>query len=99
MTLINESDLYSLILSSKLPAAKKFRHWVTSEVLPRIRQTSGYVQARREQEFTNNYLSNLSDETKKLIVRDLKNTELENEKTKLDERIKSNNEALIQLEV
>lgn len=32
--LINESDLYSLILSSKLPSAQKFKHWVTSEVLP-----------------------------------------------------------------
>ena len=35
MTVINESGLYSLILSSKLPAAKKFKRWVTSEVLPR----------------------------------------------------------------
>ena len=34
MTVINESGLYSLILSSKLPTAKKFKHWVTSEVLP-----------------------------------------------------------------
>ncbi len=40
--LINESGLYSLVLSSKLPGAKKFRRWVTSEVLPSIRQTGGY---------------------------------------------------------
>lgn len=40
--LINESGLYSLILSSKLPAAKKFKKWVTSEVLPTIRKTGGY---------------------------------------------------------
>ena len=40
--LINESGLYSLILSSKLPTAKKFKHWVTSEVLPAIRKTGGY---------------------------------------------------------
>ncbi len=40
--LINESGLYSLILSSKLPAAKKFKRWVTSEVLPSIRKTGGY---------------------------------------------------------
>ena len=39
---INESGLYSLILSSKLPAAKAFKHWVTSEVLPSIRRTGGY---------------------------------------------------------
>ena len=41
-TLINESGLYSLILSSKLPTAKKFKRWVTSEVLPSIRKTGSY---------------------------------------------------------
>lgn len=41
-TIINESGLYSLVLSSKLPSAKKFKHWVTSEVLPSIRKTGGY---------------------------------------------------------
>lgn len=41
--LINESGLYSLILSSKLPSAKKFKRWVTSEVLPAIRKTGGYI--------------------------------------------------------
>lgn len=41
-TVINESGLYSLILSSKLPKAKEFKHWVTSEVLPSIRKTGGY---------------------------------------------------------
>ena len=40
---INESGLYSLILSSKLPTAKKFKHWVTSEVLPSIRKNNGYI--------------------------------------------------------
>lgn len=40
---INESGLYSLILSSKLPAAKKFKHWVTSEVLPAIRRHGMYA--------------------------------------------------------
>lgn len=42
-TLINESGLYSLVLSSKLPDAKKFKHWVTAEVLPAIRKTGGYI--------------------------------------------------------
>lgn len=41
--LINESGLYSLILSSKLPNAKKFKKWVTSEVLPSIRKNGGYI--------------------------------------------------------
>ena len=42
MTAINESGLYSLILSSKLPSAKRFKHWVTKEVLPSIRKNGGY---------------------------------------------------------
>lgn len=40
--IINESGLYSLILSSKLESAKRFKHWVTSEVLPAIRKTGSY---------------------------------------------------------
>lgn len=43
LTIINESGLYSLVLSSKLPGAKKFRRWVTAEVLPSIRKTGGYA--------------------------------------------------------
>lgn len=43
MTIINESGLYSLILSSKLPGAKEFKRWVTSEVIPSIRKTGGYT--------------------------------------------------------
>lgn len=43
MTIINESGLYSLILSSKLPKAKEFKHWVTSEVLPSIRKHGAYM--------------------------------------------------------
>lgn len=42
MVIINESGLYSLILSSKLPAAKRFKRWVTSEVLPTIRRTGQF---------------------------------------------------------
>ena len=42
-TLINESGLYSLILSSKLPSAKEFKHWVTAEVLPSIRKNGAYI--------------------------------------------------------
>lgn len=48
LTLINESGLYSLILSSKQPNAKKFKRWVTSEVLPTIRQTGGYQLAPKD---------------------------------------------------
>lgn len=43
MTIINESGLYSLILGSKLPQAREFKHWVTSEVLPTIRKHGAYM--------------------------------------------------------
>ena len=43
MTVINESGLYALIFGSKLESAKRFKHWVTSEVLPSIRKTGGYI--------------------------------------------------------
>lgn len=46
MIIINESGLYSLIFGSKLESAKKFKHWVTSEVLPSIRKTGQYKQTR-----------------------------------------------------
>jgi prophage antirepressor-like protein len=46
---INESGLYSLILSSKLDSAKRFKHWVTSEVLPSIRKQGGYMVARPDE--------------------------------------------------
>jgi len=43
LVIINESGLYSLVLSSKLPQAKAFKRWVTSEVLPAIRKDGGYI--------------------------------------------------------
>lgn len=46
--IINESGLYSLVLSSRLPEAKKFRRWVTSEILPSIRQNGGYIMNQEE---------------------------------------------------
>lgn len=48
-TLINESGLYSLILSSKMPKAKAFKRWVTSEVLPAIRKTGAYESFQAKQ--------------------------------------------------
>ena len=46
---INESGLYALILSSKLESARRFKHWVTSEVLPSIRKQGGYMVARPDE--------------------------------------------------
>ena len=51
---INESGLYSLILSSKLPKAKKFKHWVTSDVLPAIRQHGAYLTDQKALDITTN---------------------------------------------
>ena len=48
MTIINESGLYSLIMSSKLPIARKFKRWITNEVLPSIRKNGGYIQGQEE---------------------------------------------------
>ena len=53
--IINESGLYSLILSSKLPKAKEFKRWVTAEVLPAIRKTGGYVNDTKQ--FVDYYFS------------------------------------------
>lgn len=46
ITIINESGLYSLILSSKLPTAKRFKRWITHEVIPSIRKTGGYIEGQ-----------------------------------------------------
>ena len=44
--IVNESGLYSLILSSKLPSAKAFKRWITHEVIPSIRKTGGYIEGQ-----------------------------------------------------
>ena len=65
---INESGLYSLILSSKLPSAKKFKHWITAEVLPSIRKHGAYVtdsvldQLEENPDFIPDYIHRLRDE-------------------------------------
>lgn len=69
ITTINESGLYSLVLSSKLPGAKKFKRWVTSEVLPTIRKTGGY-------QLPKDYpsaLRALADATEKLLAVETEN--------------------------
>ncbi len=79
MIVINESGLYSLILSSKLPKAKEFKRWITNEVIPSIRKNGGYI-ANQE---------NLSDDelmAKALLVAQNKI----NEKNKVIENMKPN---------
>lgn len=67
-TLINESGLYSLILSSKLPSAKEFKHWVTAEVLPSIRKTGGYVNPSHSDLFLDTYLP-FADQNTRLLFK------------------------------
>ncbi|MDQ0151181.1 BRO family protein [Eubacterium multiforme] len=102
--LINESGLYSLILSSKLPNAKKFKRWITSEVLPTIRKTGGYVD--NEEKFTDSYFSNLSLEVRQVIKQELLNRnkqivnrkrEIIEESKKLKKEYDMNNKAIEQL--
>ena len=60
---VNESGLYALILSSKLEKAKAFKRWVTSEVLPQIRQTGGYIPTKDAQgrQLSNEEIINRAD--------------------------------------
>lgn len=83
--LINESGLYSLVFESPLPTAKKFKRWITSEVLPTIRKTGGYIQDNRELEFIESYFPYLPEQTKKDMVVGIinKKNELQAENNKL----------------
>lgn len=82
MTVINESGLYSLILSSKLPTAKKFKHWVTSEVLPAIRKHGGYLTDEKIEEVLYNpdtlikLATQLKDEREGRLIAEQKVAEL-----------------------
>ena len=82
-TLIKESGLYSLILKSKLPEAKQFKRWVTSEVLPSIRKDGGYIA-------TNSDMSDEEIMAKALMVAqktiERKNLELQEHKRIIEEQ-------------
>lgn len=79
MKVINESGLYSLILSSKLPTAKKFKRWVTSEVLPKIRKTGMYAteQLLDDPDLAIRAFQALKEEREKRKALELKNAELQ----------------------
>lgn len=75
MLVINESRLYSLILSSKLPAAKDFKRWVTSEILPSIRATGEYrKEVSNDAENTEQILKILLDKIPHLVSETIKAT-------------------------
>lgn len=89
---INESGLYALIFGSKLESAKCFKHWVTSEVLPSIRKTGGYVD--NDELFINTYLPFADDATKMLFSSTLETVRKQNDLIK-----RQNDEILHQKEV
>lgn len=66
LTIINESGMYSLIFGSKLESARRFKHWVTSEVLPSIRRTGGYSM-KESNDSTSNTVDEKLDEIMKQI--------------------------------
>ena len=72
--LINESGLYSLIMSSKLPQAKAFKRWVTSEVLPAIRKTGSYKTPKHSSDRDKAMLKNAQARSAKLWLEIAKNT-------------------------
>lgn len=88
---INESGLYSLILSSNMPNAKKFKHWVTSEILPTICKTGGYI--NNVDLMINTYFSDVPDEQKSLVKGLLVNIE---EKQKKIVSLNNENDLLAQ---
>ena len=80
MTLINESGLYSLILSSKLDSAKKFKKWVTNEVLPSIRKNGGYIYGQENMSEDELLSRALILANSKILSLESKNEQLEEEK-------------------
>ena len=82
--LINESGLYSAIIGSKLPSAKQFNPWVTSEVLPTIRKTGGYV--NNDELFISTYLPYADENTKLIFSQTLKTVREQNETIKRQQK-------------
>lgn len=80
MTLINESGLYSLILSSKLDSAKKFKKWVTNEVLPSIRKNGGYIYGQENMSEDELLSRALILANSRILSLESKNEQLEEEK-------------------
>ncbi|EIS9421523.1 phage antirepressor [Clostridioides difficile] len=95
MRLINESGLYSLILSSKLPSAKAFKRWVTNEILPSIRKTGGYIHTTEDMSDDEIMARALQVAQRKI---ESKNRELE-EKNRFINQIASSKNSLLVREV
>lgn len=83
VTIINESGVYSLVLSSKLPSAKKFKRWITSEVIPQIMRTGSYS---IEESLPHNYIEALE----RLLISEKEKEKIAIEKKQLEEEKKIN---------
>lgn len=84
---INESGLYALVLSSKLPDAKKFKRWVTSEVLPSIRKNGGYIAGQESMTDDELLEKAVLVAQKKIAERDRRIQELETEVVEMNNTI------------
>lgn len=94
MVIINESGLYALIFGSKLESAKRFKRWVTSEVLPTIRKTGGYI--NNDNLFMDTYLPFADENTKLLFSTTLQTIRSQNEQLRLkDQKINSQKKEII----
>lgn len=92
--LITESGVYSLIFSSKLPKAKKFKHWVTSEVLPAIREHGAYMTDEKAFDVVNNkdgLASLLQQAADQLRAKDIQIEEVEKENKNLSIQLEESN--------
>ena len=95
--LINESGLYSLIMSSKLESAKRFKRWVTSEVLPMIRKTGGYV--NNDELFIDTYFEGADEQTKSILRLNLAQIrQLNEEKRKLQQTVAVQTQQITEME-
>lgn len=82
---LNENQLYDFMFEAHTEKCKPFRKWVVEEVLPMINKTGGYIENDMEEEFVNTYLPELSEETKVLVIKELRNN---------NERLKAENAEL-----
>lgn len=83
VTLINKSDIYRLIVRSKLDSVDEFEAWVFDEILPTIERTGAYIEDGREEEMIERYFPSISDDVKLLMIKDLqKAVKNEQEKNK-----------------
>lgn len=71
VSLISKSDIYRLIVKSKLESADQFESWIFDEILPRIESTGAYIEEGREEEMVQKYFPSFSKEAQTIMVNDL----------------------------